>query len=482
MPPDEPPSSTNDSDSEFAQPQGRSAGAIVVALLAIVAVFAIVGVKAGEVTATVPLSPSNVGVAFWYMLLPFLIVITLVATGFPRLGDLAAVVVACWIGAWAAILAMLTFDRGIIQVVLLQLVMLIVALWDLWHTRNRPLVSVPVLHRMIGLLVPVVVGLAGYFMLAAPVKRESERRAQLTPSERSLEVGYPVDQPPPRTDTIIIASDEWTDRDARMPLMGLARCIEIFRGKDGGPYPASLRELHRWSLTRGPYEGCASKLAWNRGDSTHVYLSSSDAHLIRYAPPPGPADPYRPGPFTLESEAIWDSVRFPRAAGRVGLRNYLLDARGKLHVATGHRRATVRDKTLPDCDETHFTEVAECGVVYPPRRRWGALRLPFASLSMTTSVQVGETFTPMLTFMPVNGLDSIARVTIQWNDSTGAVAEDVPLESTKRYGARYGENDWNRFAPHAYNTPGRREVILVVATRSGELYEARQWIVVEPKQ
>jgi hypothetical protein len=91
------------SDGEVAQSQGgagRSAGAIVVALLAIIAVFAIAGIKAGEVTATVPLRPSFVSGAFRYMLVPFLIVITLIATGFPRLGDLAAIVVGCWVGWW----------------------------------------------------------------------------------------------------------------------------------------------------------------------------------------------------------------------------------------------------------------------------------------------------------------------------------------------------------------------------------------------
>lgn len=457
-----------------------TAGSAVVLLLAIASVLTIAGIQGGFITINTPLSASVTKSAFEFALLPHLVVIALLTTGFRRTGDMAAIAVACWIGGWSGVIAMLSLDPKIAAVPLLQVVMLSVALTDLLATRRASPVTVPARARLLGLLVPVVVGFIGYRMIDVPVHQESARRATLSPKRRAEELGYALEPSPLLPDSVRLKADDWADYSVLGRLMGMAGCIERFRGDSGGPYPRSLRELQAWSLRDTVSSvGCASKLTSSTEDTTLTFLGSSDGRVIRYTPPAGAVDPYRPGPFSVETEAIWSAAQSGRAGGRPGVRNYLLDTAGKFHVTDEHRRVSVHDRVLPVCDPPEvFREVAECGVVYPPRRRWGVLGLPFAQFSSVNEVTAGEQFSPMLQFNPVIALDSVARVTIDWGDAAPAALEEVPATSERSYGTHH---DWNRTVSHVYRTPGRYQLELTITTRNGDSFSARQSLSVKPR-
>ena len=445
--------------------------AIAVAALVVISALLMIAVSTALMTHTTPLDESSGG-----YLLPFVVVLALIATGFRRLGDLVAIAVGCWYAFYLGVAAMLGLDPSFALVALLQAITVITAVSDLWRSRHDGFVPIAPRVRLIGLGASLAVGVSLYYLLELPIHAEAARRARLTPAQRSAEVGYDVTAPK-ETDSTFRPATDWIGWDARMELMGLANCIEAFRGIDGGPYPVSLREVKRWALRTRPDNFCARLLAWKQSDTSRVYLGSRNGHLIRYTPPSEKPEPNRPGNFTLESEAVVDSAQYA-SGSRIGLRNYLLDGAGKLHMTTKHRRATMRDPALPDCDPPHFTAVSECGVVYPPRRRWGAFPLPSAGVYPMGSTMVGAPFAPMVTFSPVSALDPISRVTIQWNDVAGAPPEELPLTSERHY----EDFDWNRWPPHEYKTPGTRRVTVVVRLRSGAFYEGGSTVVVAPRR
>lgn len=446
-------------------------GAVAVAALALISALLMIALNASLVTHESSLhEPSGGYVA------PFVVVLALIATGFRRLGDVVAIPVACWFGFYFGVASMLSLNPSLALFAVFQAITVIVAVSDLWRSRNDGFVPIAPRIRLIGLGASLAVGVSFYFLLEQPIHAEAARRARLTPAQRSAEVGYDVTAPK-ETDSTFAPAPDWVDWDPRMQLMGLANCIEAFRGIDGGPYPTSLREVKRWALRTRPDNFCARILAWKQSDTSRVYLGSRNGHLIRYTPASEKPEPYRPGNFTLESEAVVDSAQYASGT-RIGLRNYLLDGAGKLHMTTKHRRATLRDPALPDCDPPHFTEVSECSVVYPPRRRWGAFPLAHAGVYPTGSTMVGSPFAPMVSFSPVGSLDPIARVTIQWNDVAGAPPEELPLTSERHY----EDFDWNRWPPHEYKTPGTRTVTVVVTLRSGAVYEGRSTVEVAPRR
>jgi hypothetical protein len=86
--------------------------------------------------------------------------------------------VACWIAAWSGVVTMLTLNGGIAMVTLLQVVMFIAAVSDLWLHRSDPAVRLPAQPRLLALLVPVVIAFLGYRMLHAPIAHEAERHAE----------------------------------------------------------------------------------------------------------------------------------------------------------------------------------------------------------------------------------------------------------------------------------------------------------------
>jgi hypothetical protein len=255
-------------------------------------------------------------------------------------------------------------------------------------------------------------------------------------------------------------------------VFGMAQCIEKFRGDSGGPYPRSLGELKAWSLrdTLSSY-GCASKLTRSTRDTTLTFLAPDDGRIIRYTPPAGTVDPYRPAPFTLETEAIWDTTQHFR--GQMGVRNFLLDTAGNVHFTDEHRRVTMRDPLRPRCDPPDdFREVAQCTMSYPPRRRWGAYQLPFATVMMVSEVKLGEEFSPMLQFNPVYAIDSVARVSVDWGDGA---SEEVPPTSERSYGAHH---DWNRIVRHLYRAPGQYQVAVTFTTRNGDAWKSSRTVSV----
>lgn len=453
---------------------------VVVVVLAIASVFLIAGIHGHSVTTSSPLGASFAKSAFVVTLVPHLVVIALLMSRLRRTGDITAIAVACWIGTWSGTITMLTLDTKIAAVALLQIVMLIAALYDLWANRALSYMTVPARTRLLGLLVPVVAGVVGYRMIDEPMVKESARRATLSPEKRAEEMGYALEPSPLLPDSVRLKSTDWADYSVLGRLMAMAGCVEKFRGDSGGPYPPSLRELQAWSVRDTTSSlGCASKLTWSTQDTTLTFLGPSDGRVIRYTPPARAVDPYRPGPFTLETEAIWGVAQSEQMRGRAGVRNYLLDSAGNFHLTDEHRRVTIGDRVLPVCDPPEvFREVAECGVVYPPRRRWGVLGLPFAHFSSTDEVTAGEQYSPMLQFNPVIALDSVARVTIDWGDATPAALEEVPAISERSYGTHH---DWNRTVRHVYRTPGRYQLELTITTRNGDSFSARQPLSVKPR-
>lgn len=337
--------------------------------------------------------------------------------------------------------------------------------------------SVSRTHRLAGVGVTLTIAIVAQLMLRASLGKKEARRAEIAAkadearrTAQALEVAHRV------PDTASITSNEWTGHDARAPLMALARCVELFSGTNGGPFPLSLRELQRWSRNDERSGGCASTLAVSREDSSAMSLSASDGHLMRYGHPSAPTPMDRPGPFALESEAIWDAVRFPFDARRVGVRNYLLDTSGTLHVTDQQRRATERDSVVRPCVPGESATITSCVVKYAPRERWGAFGFPMPRIMMRRDVRVGDELGPTFSFTPVNALDSIANATVQW----GHALPDTPQEVQFRAPISDDRNAMTATLTHVYPTPGARQLTFVVTTRSGVQFETRDSILMQP--
>jgi hypothetical protein len=446
----------------------------LVALLAALSLLVMASVAGKSITISAPLLPRFISGILLYEFAPQLLIIALVLSGYPRGADVLAIFIGCATAVLNGIVGLLTFDGPLAGVVFMQVMMALFAIIDLTQRRATVTANVDARWRLLALVVPIAIGWLGYNMIHAPFAKETARRASLTRSQRADEMGFVIEPSPLRPDSIRLASSGWLVYSVAGNVVGLARCIEQFRGDSGGPYPRSLRELHDWSMRDTlSSNGCARRLTRSTRDTTNFFLGPDDGHLVRYTPPSGPIDPLRPAPFIIETEAIWDSVRMPNAKGQPGVRNYLLDSAGKLHVTDKHRRVTRRDPVLQPCDPpTEYRAVAECALVYRARERWGAVRMPFARLDVAYKAQAGEQFRSTLEFNPTTALDSVARVTLDWGDSNPPVLEEVPIASERSYGA----HDWNRVVQHAYTTPGHRVVTLTITTRNGDVYHAEDTI------
>ncbi|HEX2781184.1 MAG TPA: hypothetical protein VHM30_16915, partial [Gemmatimonadaceae bacterium] len=304
---------------------------------------------------------------------------------------------------------------------------------------------------------------------------ELSRRTTLTPEQRAAELGAVLPPSPHLPDSVRLRQTSWAEYSALGWLFGTARCIELFRGDSGGPYPRSLGELKAWSLrdTTSSY-GCASQLTRSTRDPALTFLTPADARVLRYTPPAGAVGPYRTSPFTLEIEAIWDTAQHLR--GRPGVRNFLLDSAGNVHFTDEQRRVTMRDPVLPPCDPPEILKaVPECAVSYPARLRWNAFPLPSVSMYMPGSVRQGEELSALLMYSPVYPIDSVVRVTIDWGDNASGVLKEVSSVSERSYGTHH---DWNRRISHAYRAPGSYRLEATFTTRNGDTWKASGTVAV----
>ena len=136
-------------------------GALVVAIVAFFAGLAIVNIP--QDSPHIPISGSNVRERYEWAL-PHLLIITLILTGFERIGDVAAIVVAFWI-LWMCGFDWLWLDPQIWALGFLQLSMFVLAVVHLRSARNdlRPRISSR--HRLIGLGVSAAIALGWYLLL-----------------------------------------------------------------------------------------------------------------------------------------------------------------------------------------------------------------------------------------------------------------------------------------------------------------------------
>ena len=379
--------------------------------------------------------------------LPHLSIVALMAAGFRRSGDIVAWILAMpclFIFAFLAFLSGLggesNGDVALVKIAFFQLIIVLAAGADL--ARNKKLTPQPVAlrNRWIGFVVPVVVLLATSALANGGV-RKRENQIQSTEDSTHVEA---------KSQAAAWLNDPMIDDVVR-----IARCIEQFRGDSiAGRAPKSLQEAH-----------CADSIGH---------------HLVYYAPPKNPrGDPFHRAAFTLGIEAVWDSAEFPDAIGRLGTRNYFLDANAEIHVTAEHRRATVADPVVPACPR-HNGEIpyhVECRPPFESRERWGVVHdLPRFSIHVD-HFDSRDSVLASFYFHQVSALDSVRLVSIDWGEGHAPTVMNIkPTQSitsievigdTAAYTHEFQPSMFYR-----YSTWGHKVVTAKLVTRAGAEYIA----------
>ena len=207
-------------------------------------------------------------------------------------------------------------------------------------------------------------------------------------------------------------------------------------------------------------------------------------YVVYYQPPTNRVDPFHRAAFTLGIEAVWDSTEFPNATGQPGARSYVLDANGDIHVTGEHRRATSADPIVPVCGprEHDWPRVRECHVGFESRQRWGLVNeLPRFSIGVVSLDSQGSVVAD-IAFQPVNALDSVRYVSIDWDDQHPATRIDVEPSKSIIHFEMVGKDRYIRgFRPqvrHRYSDGGDKTVRAKLVTRAGAEYLASDTVFV----
>jgi len=406
-------------------------------------------------------------------LIPHLLALALLTTGFRVAGDVAALV------SSAIILLLASLEAGIGRaetpsiaanasyLALLQVAILICALSDLGQSRKLHPQPGSAHHSINGLRIPIVTLLFAWGVVALNFSAANRRTgAQKAAYKAELE-------------QVALA---WARRSSLVPLLRIAQCIERFRGDTiAGPYPRSLPQLYRWSLaSTRPSDRCGAGLYSGPTDTLAPALGE-DTHYVLYYTPPArlQGEPFLAEGFTLEVNAVWDSMKSPLAAGKPGTRNFFLDSAGAIHMSSEHRRATARDPLLRTCrpgEVDPYVQV-DCNP-YQPRQRWGVKPdLPHLSVGMYNTARVHKEAYGQLEFYQASGLDSAATLVVDWSD--GSKPMTVVIPRSQALGAN--NNMYGSFLKHIYSDAGWKFVHATIRTRAGAEYQAQDSILIELK-
>jgi hypothetical protein len=411
-------------------------------------------------------------------LFPYLLVIALFSTGFRVLGDIGAILLGCFAGFYAAAFTLLGMSPEAALLFAVQFIMVVSALTDLWGNRDLDFQPVPLVNRVLGLALPLGLFLYSHGLTTTDYRRKETQKIKVDSTTR-VEAQS--------------AALAWSQDSRIFDLLRIARCIENFRGDSAaGPAPASLRQLYRWSVdSAGRSAGCASNMFmlkyWVIGvDSAHQPTldtlprtwSEDHHHLVYYEPPRrARLDQFQRARFTLGIEAVWDSLEFPEAVHQPGTRSFLLDTAGNIHVTDEHRRATTADPVAHPCAPREFPGHEDCAPTYQSRERWGNVtQLPRLSLLAKDEVARTDSASVEIWFQPVNAIDSIASIVIEWGDFRRPTRIQPSASESIGKGAKpLMQFRVSRFYPDW----GQKKVHVTLTTRSGARYEADQPIFVD---
>jgi len=441
-------------------------------LLAIFSVIAAGPMVMGPPSSTAREGPSPA----W--LLPHLLIVALMSTGFRVLGDIAALVAGTptvCLFALAGVLAAMggTGGQGFKETALLfaflQALMVVLAFVDLLNSRKLDHQPIETVDRLLGLGVPLVVYVIAWGVITYVVKQDEQRVASNLRNEQAHQR---------------VRDAAWLNRSALGDVLALAKCVEQNRGDSvAGPAPTSLHDLSG-SCAYGMFKK-ARPLGRNERESqrppidTLAHPNEGDTHHVVYYQPPAKLEANRSSSaaFTLGIEAVWDTVEFSNAAGQPGARSYLLDPQGNIHVTAEHRRANASDPIVPVCasGETQETGQPECRPAFEPRQRWGIVTsLPSFSIFIhpdRRNVFLPDSAWAGLSFRQVSALDSIRLVSIDWGDGRKpTVINLAPSKSINPY--------FDLPVHHAYADSGDKLIRARLVTRAGKEYRAQATVFV----
>ena len=278
-----------------------------------------------------------------------LFVLVAAVSGFRMTANLVAALAALGWGFLCGVLVLLSFGTfGIADLMLLlQIALLVFAIVDVVRQKNREwqhpstprTLSGPVLGAVI------VLGIAAAFRQQEASYRHSvaEGAAQRA-RDSATAVAEHVRE---------LASPAWKSTSALYQLYRLTDCIDVYhrsgpKGKHQ-PFPRSFVELVRWASDqrRGYAFNCYPLL--RDADTTRVPALLDPHHIVRYKPPPRLSDTTHARDYVLELETIWTAKDEPVDEEAPAVENFLLDPTGKVHAASGRRRATMLDPLVPMC-------------------------------------------------------------------------------------------------------------------------------------
>jgi hypothetical protein len=278
-----------------------------------------------------------------------LFVLVAAVSGFRMTANLVAVLAALGWGFLCGVLVLLSLGTFAIAdlMLLLQIALLVFAIVDVVRQKNREW-HYPSIRRMLsGPVLGAVIALG----MAAAFRRQ-EASYQHSVAEAAAQRAR--DSAAAAAEHVReLASPAWKSTAALYQLYRLTDCIDVYhrsgpKGKHQ-PFPRSFVELVRWARDqqRGYAFNCYPLL--RDADTTHVPALLDPHHIVRYQPPPRLSDTTHARDYVLELEAIWTAKDEPVEDDAPAVENFLLDATGKVHAASGRRRATMFDPLVPVC-------------------------------------------------------------------------------------------------------------------------------------
>ena len=435
---------------------------VLLALAAAASVFVDVGVLTMNLSRSLQPSVGG-GLHDALALLPHAVVFALALAGFRRTAALTALPVVGLGLFYGAVVVMLTLDPTYIAFVAVQALMLLVALANL-----RPL---PATHvggvtgrRVIG--AGSAAAVLWCVAAAVTVSRHVEEQRTRAAVVDSI-AGYArVQERNART--------LWMEAPNFHHLVGLARCIERYRGDSAAaPPPSTIVAVQKWAMRpSAPDTDCRTLFA-GAGDTTSSFAGFSEHARVRYERLPQPADPWRAGGYLLEVEAVWSSADEPVRDDAPGRRSFLMASDGTIHVTAEHRRATSADSTVPPCPP-HFMGYEECSA-FVPRQRWGVrTQLPSGWVAGPASVQAGDSAWFRLDYGTTAPIDVLRSVTVDWDDGRTTTRRTFPKPMS------FGDRPLTFNETHVFTDPGRHIVRATFVARDGSRYAHADTIEVNP--
>ena len=279
-----------------------------------------------------------------------LFVLVAAVSGFRITANLVAILAALGWGFLSGFMVFMSFGTAVVAdwLFLLQIALLVFAIVDLVWQRNREWHHAGMRRMLSGAVLGAVIvfGIAaGMRQQKADYQRSVAEHAAQQARDSAAAVAEHIHE---------LASPAWKSIAVLYQLHTLTHCIDVYhrsgKGVSQQPFPRSFTELVRWATSkeqRGYGFECYRLL--RDADTTRVPALLDPHHIVRYRPPPRLSDTTHARDYVLELEAIWTAKDEPVEQDAPGAKNFLLDAAGKVHAASGQRRATRLDPLVRMC-------------------------------------------------------------------------------------------------------------------------------------